>query len=572
MTIDILGIHDGHNAAAAFLRDGRVLGAVQEERFTRAKNQGDFPRRCVEWLLGSARPESLTVALNGKYINPGQWTREAVIASYGSSGGSLERLKQPFKRTWIDSRYQESKARRREQTIRDGGLGSFQTVPVEHHLAHASAAYYGSGWMEGKVLVLTCDGSGDRLSGSVNIGNEGRLERIAEIDENDSIGRVYATVTYFMGMVPLEHEYKIMGLAPYTGDASRAEQESRIFSELFEFDPRNPMVWRRRHGVPPIYAASAYLEQRLRHRRFDYVAAGLQKFVEDILTRWVRNCVKETGISRIACSGGVFMNVKANQAILALPEVDELFVYPTCGDESNAIGAAYWTYAQSLLEEGQLLALSGTAPLYLGPAFSDDDVEATLRQAELKGIRHSHLEDVERRAAEALAAGKVVARAKGPMEFGARALGNRSILARPDNPNVVRIINEMIKCRDFWMPFAPSVLEERAADYYVKPKPMPAPHMIITFDSRPDRRDRFPAAQHPYDFTTRPNEVSATSNPDYYRLLKHYESITGEGIVLNTSFNIHGEPIAMTPEDCLSVFRRSGLECMVLGNFWLQKE
>ena len=133
------------------------------------------------------------------------------------------------------------------------------------------------------------------------------------------------------------------------------------------------------------------------------------------------------------------------------------------------------------------------------------------------------------------------------------------------------MINEMIKSRDFWMPFAPSVLAERAADYYIKPKPMSAPHMIITFDSRPDRRDRFPAAQHPYDFTTRPNEVSAESNPDYHRLLKHYESLTGEGIILNTSFNIHGEPIVKSPEEALSVFLRSGLECLALGNVWLTK-
>ena len=173
--------------------------------------------------------------------------------------------------------------------------------------------------------------------------------------------------------------------------------------------------------------------------------------------------------------------------------------------------------------------------------------------------------------AEALAAGKIVARAKGGVEFGARALGNRSILARADAPGVVRIINEMVKGRDFWMPFAPSVLAERAGEYYLKHKPVKSPYMMFAFASRPEKRHAFPAAQHPYDFTTRPHEVYPEHNPDYYRLLKEFEACTGEGILLNTSFNLHGEPIVYRARDAVNVFARSGLEYMALGNWWVEK-
>jgi carbamoyltransferase len=442
---------------------------------------------------------------------------------------------------------------------------------VEHHTAHASAAYYGSGW-KGKVLVLTCDGSGDRLSGSVSIGENGRMQRIASIADNDSIGRLYAMVTYYMGMMPLEHEYKVMGLAPYVGDSSKAREEARLFAELFEFHPQNPLVWRRRKGVPPMYSAYDYLRKLLYRRRFDLIAAGLQQFTEDILTQWVRNCIRETGICRVVCSGGVFMNVKANKEILALPELEELFVFPSCGDETNSIGAAYWIYAQECLREGRAIDIEPLGPIYFGRSFDDSEAEIALQQ--FKGqsrFNYKHIENIELIAAEAIARGEVVARAKGPTEFGARALGNRSILARPDNPNVVRIINEMIKCRDFWMPFAPAVLAERADEYYIKSKPMPAPYMIVAFDSRPETRSRYPAGQHPYDFSVRPQEVTEPGNPDFYRLLKNYEEITGEGIILNTSFNLHGFPIVYHPSEAIDVFDRSGLKYLALGNWWLEK-
>jgi carbamoyltransferase len=571
----ILGVHDGHNAAAALLHRGHVVAAVQEERLTRAKNQGGIPQRALTELrtqAGVALGADVPLALNGLYMTYDHWDREGLIATYEASGGWRQRVKQSLKGTAVDRLYRQRHAANRAAAFAQLGYAAPRLQPVEHHSAHAAAAYYGSGWSSGRVLVLTCDGSGDRLSATVSTGENGRLERIATVADHDSIGRLYSLVTYYLGMLPLEHEYKVMGLAPYVGDAAKAREQAAQFAELFEFDPRNPLVWRRRAGVPPLNAAYDLMCARLYRHRFDLVAAGLQQFLEGMLTEWVRRCVRETGIRRVACSGGVFMNVKANREILALPEVEELFVFPSCGDETNSVGAAYWLYAQAQLQAGRPVDIAPLGPIYWGQGFDDADVEKAL--SGFKGTSPfacRHVEDVEQLAAETIVRGEVVARAKGRMEFGARALGNRSILARPDNIRVVRVINDMIKNRDFWMPFAPAVLAERAEDYYVKPKPMPAPYMTVAFESRAETRTSYLAAQHPYDYSARPQEVREDWNPDFYRLLKYYDALSGEGILLNTSFNLHGDPIVNQPAEALEVFDRSGLNYLALGNWWVWK-
>ena len=366
-------------------------------------------------------------------------------------------------------------------------------------------------------------------------------------------------------MAPLEHEYKVMGLAPYVPAEAKTAGAAEWFEQLFEFT-RDPLVWRRRRGVPSMYSAGAFLEDLLGGQRFDLIAAGVQRFIENWLATWARNAIRETGIRKVACAGGVFMNVKANLRLLEIPELEDLYVFPSCGDESNSIGAALRLASQM----GQRMGPLG--PIYYGEPITDGEAEVALGNAARGGrFRSFYLSDIERKTAEKLAQGKIVARAKGPVEFGARALGNRSILARADSPAAVRVINEMVKNRDFWMPFAPSVLAERADEYYAKPKPVASPYMMFAFPSRPEKRAAFVAAQHPYDFTTRPQEVTAEHNPDYYRLLKEYEARTGEGILLNTSFNLHGEPMVYRARDAVDVFLRSGLEYMALGNWWVEK-
>lgn len=581
-----LGIHDGHNASAALLVDGRLELALQEERLTRIKNQGDAPQGAAALALQRARElganhgfgeNDIKLALNGLYMNYGQWSRAAIVADYDRSAGLAGRGKQPFKNTILDRAYQRRKAAARREHLRAAGLGGHPMVAVEHHQAHAAAAYYTSPWTgvgsgsekTPRVLVFTCDGAGDRLAATVSIGERGRLERIAEVSEHDSIGRLYALVTRRLAMAPLEHEYKVMGLAPYGAGSPGAEGVARDFRELFEFAPAG-LSWKRRRGVPSMYAAAGAIGRLLEHARFDAAAAGVQLFLERMLTRWVRNAIRQTGIARIACSGGVFMNVKANLAILESPEVEEMHVAPSCGDESNSIGAAVHLAAQA----GERIAPLG--PLYFGPSITDREAEAALEEAarggRLRGgkLRFRVPADIEQKTAAALALGRIVARASGAAEFGARALGNRSILARADAPSLARALNQSIKGRDFWMPFSPSVVAERAGDYYEKPKAAPSPYMMFAFRSKEARRAVFSAAQHPHDWTTRPHEVFENHNPAYYRLLE-FEARTGEGIVLNTSFNLHGEPMVQSARDAVDVFLRSGLEHMALGSFWVEK-
>jgi len=294
----------------------------------------------------------------------------------------------------------------------------------------------------------------------------------------------------------------------------------------------------------------------------------VQKFTEAVLLEWVRNCIRETGLHRLALGGGVFMNVKANKLIMELPEVQELFVYPSCGDETNAIGAAYSVYA----EKAGTAKMTPLQDLYWGPEFSDEEVEQALRRFRFRTpVRYGRDVPIEPRVARLLAGGNIVARYKGREEFGARSLGNRSILADPRNTNVVREINEAIKARDFWMPFCPSVLAERSADYLVNPKGVRAPYMILSFDTTGGGSE-LRAGIHPFDRTARPQEVSAEWNPDYHALIKEFERLTGVGAVLNTSFNLHGFPIVSRPEDALDVLDRSGLRHLAIGNWLVSKE
>jgi carbamoyltransferase len=303
-------------------------------------------------------------------------------------------------------------------------------------------------------------------------------------------------------------------------------------------------------------------------RRFDAICGGLQLFVEEFITQWVRNCIKATGIKRVALAGGLFMNVKLNKTIMELPEVEDLFVYPSCGDETNAMGAAYYAYAQ----HADYRTMKPLRDLYTGPEYSDTEIENVITNYSFNHeVLVEQTDDVEGSIAELLAKGEVVARFKGREEFGARAMGNRSILADPSRPEVVKIINDAIKSRDFWMPFAPSLLDRRQEDYVINGKKIPAPYMIMAFDST-DRVNEFRAACHPYDLTIRPQVVFREWNPSYYDLLEKFERITGRGIILNTSFNMHGYPIVSKPEDALHVLDQSGLSWLAIGNFLLRKQ
>lgn len=568
----VIGIHDGHNSSVALLKEGKLIDVLQEERFSRVKNAGNFPEVAANDIISrnNCNLNGRIISLNGLYMSYGIWDKDTILQDYENSKSltTLVKAKMRSNKT-IFSLYKSYKTKIRTSLLNKLLSSLSSSIQfVEHHTAHAAAAYYGWGKKD-KVLVLTCDGCGDELCATISIGDKGKLERIASISEDNSLGRLYAFITYLMGMMPLEHEYKIMGLAPYCAMSKDVKRLYDKFNSLFEFKKENNgITWQRKSNVPSMYAPNKFIDNLIYRERFDWIAAGLQLFMEDFLKEWVRNCIRETGIRKIALSGGVFMNVKANKAIYELPEVEEIFIFPSCGDESNAIGAAYHAFMQN--GGANIEPLSA---IYFGEHIRDEDVNDAIKQYKMKTeIQVEYKDNIEKTVAELLAKGEIVGRVKGKMEFGARALGNRSILANPSNPRVIRIINEMIKCRDFWMPFAPSVLAESSEKYFVKPKPVTSPYMMLTFDTKPEVREKIMDALHPFDYTARPQEVIEDWNPDYYKLIKYYEDLTGESIILNTSYNLHGYPIAYTPRDALDVFNNSGLNFLALGNFLIWKE
>lgn len=563
----ILGINDGHNSSASLYEDGRLVAAQSEERLRRVKNWAGFPEKAMGECLRIAgrRLEDIDFAALASVGGPFPChSREEIIAMYrnGVDAGAKYWLEQAreiavkalyqgplrdlYRSTSVWKTRDLNRWRRRVSPLLELGIPEEKIILVWHHMAHAASAYYGWGRFDQDTLVLTNDGSGDRICATVNIGRCGKLECLAELSDSESIGFIYSMTTCLLGMAPLEHEYKLMGMAPYAS-AKASEDIYQRLKENFQFDGPDGIVWSRRNGFPQTYNSYRYLQRMFELRRFDGICGGLQRFTEEFLTEWVRNCVRATGIRRVALSGGVFMNVKLNKAILELPEVEELFVFPSCGDETNAIGAAYYAYAL----HGDYRTMRPLEDFYTGPEYDDDQVADAIKEYPFKNkVTSRRVDRIEETIADLLADGEVVARFNGREEFGARALGNRSILADASRPELVKVINDAIKSRDFWMPFAPSLLDRRESEYIVNPKKFPAPYMIMAFDST-ERVNEFRAASHPYDLTVRPQVVHRNWNPGYYSVLEAFERLTGRGILLNTSFNLHGYPIVSHPRDAL---------------------
>ncbi len=417
----ILGIHDGHNAAATLLSEGKIVFAIEEERITRVKNDSAFPTKSIRYMLDYTwtKPADIDRFVFSSNHIPGYRTREQLMEEYRNANEVSTNFRRALKATpalgyAIGKRTQA----RREMALAEGFTNE-QIVFQDHHLSHAAAAYYGCPWWrDDRILVLTVDGGGDNLCATASIGENGKLKRLHETPVSESIGYLYSMVTYLLGMVPEEHEYKLMGMAPYASVA-RSEALAKKFRAMVEFDAASQgMTWRRTAGVPHFQYSHDYLKKFLDLQRFDIVCGGLQEFTEQFVAEWVRNCIKATGIRKVAMAGGVLMNVKANKRILELPELEQLFVYPTCGDPTNAMGAAYQVQAELSAARGIANDLAPLRDIYWGPEFSDEQVKAALDKS---GVPHQRFDDIETEVADRLARGEVVARFKGRMEFGARA-------------------------------------------------------------------------------------------------------------------------------------------------------
>ena len=570
----IVGINIGIGPSICLLDNGRVVFAIEEERLNREKNTMGFPHDSLQYVeknfpefvknCDKVAVANLILSIFSKQQFHSRYHRKMVAPSL------IRKLRDQVWRARMALRSKftggiseaSDRARVRDMVMADCPSLSLPLDAYEfvrHHDCHAGAAYFGLAESDAKpYLVLTLDGGGDRECATVQVGRGAALQRVAATASGNSIGNVYSITTFLMGLTPHEHEYKLMGLAAYVpaGYRQRAADLFRPFVSIAEDDNL-----RFTHGDRPrTTEAHLALDAVLRRQRFDNVAGGLQQYTEDLVLQWVRNAVARTGITDLLLSGGVFMNVSLNRRIAELPEVTSLAVFPSCGDETNSFGAAFTTYAR---HTGKL---SEFGPFTLGPAPNESLDELEGRFGNICTFRR--IDDSAIETARLLAEGKIVARCQGGMEFGARALGNRSILADPKNPDAVEKINASIKQRDFWMPFAPAVLAEDLDRYVVVPetlrRPNPSPYMMVVMESRPERRDEMIAALHRFDKSARVQVVDRQLYPEFHRVISAFRDQTGRSCLLNTSFNVHGHPIVHTASEAIGVLIDSNLDAVVL--------
>ncbi len=586
----ILGIHDGHNASASLIKDGKLICALGEERLSRGKHHYGYPKRAIQTVMetgGITSKDIDHIAMSTKTLPP------AYFYTRRNSTFSIADYWKEQREYWYPKLYEGKNPKYTEIFEDKIDLDQFpydQSLIInerdhegmwlarikhlsesleineeiirgyDHHRCHAYYAYATCPYRDESVLLYTMDGGGDNTNGTVSIGEYGQpLEEISR-SSNCNIGRMYRYATLLLGMRPADHEYKIMGLAAYNSE-KYGKKAYDIYAETLQVD-----------GLEFNYKTEIkdhffYFKEKLEGERFDAIAYGMQRRCEDLLIEWVSNGIKKTGIGNIVMSGGVAQNIKANKLISELDGLEQLFVPPGPGDESISIGAAYLELINQGVSIDQVKAPSDG---YFGPGYTIGDVKKAIDEHVPSGwiVRETNDDEV----AVLLAEGDVLARfGIDSMEFGARALGNRSIIADPRRPDVIHHINKLVKMRDFWMPFAPSILAEREHDYMVNPKGIDGRFMAVGFDSTDLAKEHIPAGLHPFDRTARPQIVHEKDNPAYHSLIKAFENLTGVGAVMNTSFNIHGEPIVGNPEQAIDTFVRCGLHHLLIGNILVSK-
>ena len=588
----ILGISTHHTATATLIKNGTVVASVSEERFNGIKSFNGFPKSAIDWCLGmeGITGKDLTYITmpyrqRPNYFPSSKITSESssfihvVIVQLGISVREVFRAVRflvpqlqalsRFMYRLFASTLGEYYTKKQVKIIADYlQVDSEKIIPFDHHLSHAAAAYYASPYNAEKALVFTLDAEGDSASGSVSVFNAKAIKILARIPREYSLGYIYGSVTKFLGMKPHEHEYKVMGLAPY----AKNEDVQKVYKKIqhsIELNPKNKLLF-----TMPIHAQdyTRFLTKTLSGTRFDHMSGAVQLLLEERVVEWIQTAVRRTGISTVILSGGVFMNVKANMKIAKLKEIKKFYVLPSCADESAPLGSCYLGMRKFANDSNASLFIPPITTLYWGPSFGKDEIERIIKEKKYKKYHVTQSSKIEEEIAKLLARGEIVAHVHGRMEFGARALGNRSILADPRHGEIIKVINEKVKNRDFWMPFAPSILHHRQKDYLVNPRNLDASFMMLAFDTTEKGKRDLVAAKHPYDDTVRPQLVTEKMNPRFYRILTEFEKKTGVGALLNTSFNLHGYPIVLGPVEALEAFMKSDLTNLVIENYLIQKK
>ncbi|MGO9672649.1 MAG: carbamoyltransferase [Methylocella sp.] len=585
-----------HDSAAALIRDGEIIAAVQEERFTRKKHDPDFPAQAIAYCLKEAKIDAAAVDRVVFYEKPFLKFERLVetYLAFAPDGFASFRKSMPL---WIGEKLFQRDLLLRELKAIDPTLGDKAKLRFcEHHFSHAASAYYPSPFQS--ALVLTMDGVGEWATTSAAIGEGADLRITKEIHFPHSLGLLYSAFTYYTGFKVNSGEYKVMGLAPY-GEPKFAklilehlidvkdDGSFRLNQHYFGYCTGLTMTNARFDAVfgGPPRRASEPLEQR----HMD-LAASVQAVTEEVVLRLTRSLSSESGQRNLCLAGGVALNCVANGKILRDGKFDEIFIQPAAGDAGGALGAALAVY----FEENQGVAVkSAKRPdsmrgAYLGPSYAQAEIETRLRAA---GAVFTVVDDAQliEKTAAALAAGQAVGWHQGRMEFGPRALGNRSILGDPRSPTMQKALNLKVKYRESFRPFAPSVLREKVADWF--DLDADSPYMLLVAPVKSERcrkmsadelalfgidklnvqRSDIPAVTH-VDYSARVQTVHVETNPRYHELITRFEALTGCPVLINTSFNVRGEPIVNTPEDAFRCFMGSEIEYLAVGNCVLVKD
>jgi carbamoyltransferase len=556
MPLTILAIHDGHDAGATLLQDGRIVMHSSEERRANSKNARGVPRRSIGAIFerSGVDPGAVDlVALCGTIRNT---TPERKVKTSVRIVEAMSVVARSEAATRLGRRVLAMFRKKKEMLgfLAEHGLQDKPIRTYDHHHCHAATAYWHRPWTE-DALVLTHDGAGDGLCASVSVGSGPDLTVVAQTPKFHSVANfMYSYVTEYLGLKPWEHEYKVMGMAPY----GRAEYCAPILREMFGVEG---LHFRNRTGRIT-NGLRRYYRRRLAGQRFDNLCAACQLVFEELTLQWVRNAIEATDIHRVCGAGGAFLNVKANMLIRERDDVEAFFAYPASDDGGTPVGAAILGYRDLCAEKGVEPELDLPGHMYVGVCFTEAEMEAAIRASELP---YRKMEQPTEEIAGLLADGKIVARFDGREELGPRALGNRTIMADPRQLLAIRKLNFAIKQRDFWMPFAASVLEEDA-DRYIRDCSDWAYWMIEAFHTTPAAQKEIIAGLHPFDLTVRPQIVNDL-NPGYRDIIRAFKERTGVGAVLNTSFNLHGFPIVGTPEVALHTLENSALDALALGPF-----
>jgi len=584
-----------HDSAAALIEDGHILAAAQEERFTRKKHDAAFPKQAITYCLEEARLTLDQIDYVAFYDKP-FLKFERLIETYlafAPRGFQSFKMAMPV---WLKEKlFQKDLLRKQFKEFDPDFDWQNKLLFSEHHMSHAASAFFPSPFEE--AVVLTMDGVGEWATTSVAIGKSNTLEMTKEIHFPHSLGLLYSALTYYTGFRVNSGEYKVMGLAPYgepkykqlmldhlidvKDDGSfRLNQKyfdyctgltmtNANFDELFDAPPREP-------------------EELLTQRHMD-LAASVQAVTEEVVLKLTRALANETGQKNLCLAGGVALNCVANGKILRDGAFENVWVQPAAGDAGGALGAALAAYhlhksgPRTVPQSGD--AMQGS---YLGPSYDDDDVAKRLEAAGAKfeTLTEEKMIDI---TAQALADGKAIGWFQGRMEFGPRALGGRSFLGDARSPEMQKQLNLKVKYRESFRPFAPSVLREDVSDWFNIDSD--SPYMLIVSDVKEDhrrqmtdeenalfgidklnvQRSNIPAVTH-VDYSARIQTVHKETHPQYHALITKFKELTGCPIVVNTSFNVRGEPIVCTPEDAFHCFMGTGSELLVIGNVILHKE